>query len=273
MDPILFPLFMLVVVLLVFAAVNHFSRDERLKRQLRAAESVPIGQVNRDSVVKISGQVKQLDRLLEAPLTGRSCVFYRVLVEERIQSGKNSRWRTLIDEYEATDFLVTDATAVARINVAGADPVLVLDAHFTSGTWNDAEPALERYLARFGEKSTGLLGFNRKIRYREAVLEPGEGVAVLGAATMELDPDSAGHAGGGYRARPERPVLARPEEGSLLLSDDPSVIDGQAQRFTPSANRSSTRRPLVCPHCGASAGFRTLPTTHVCLTCHRSFDT
>jgi hypothetical protein len=220
----------------------------------------------------ICGRIGQLDRLLTGPLTGRPCVFYRCLVQEYRSSGKSGHWHTIIEEHDSVDFLVEDRSGVARVEVSGAEPALVLDAHFRSGTFNDARPELEAYLARYGERSTGRLGFNKSIRYREGVLEPGETVAAMGKARLELDssPDTARR---GYRSRPQRPVLGLTPEGHLLLSDDPSVIDTASERFTGAAAQAGGgTHSLACPHCGERSGFRSTTGEHVCLSCSRSFQ-
>lgn len=249
------------------------SRDRRIRRALRSASSTPVARLVEGEVVKVCGRARVLERVLEAPLTGRQCVFYRALVEEpgkgdgRLDS---DGWHPLVDEYNSTDFLVEDATGSVRVHVDGAEPVLVLDASFWSAIFNSPTPRLEAYLAQYGQASKNWLGINRSLRYREGVLEPGEEVAVLGVVRFELAPDPGG-SGGGYRARPQRPTLHAGETG-LLLSDDPSVIDHEQRRFTAVSrpHRGATGR-LACPRCGARTGFRSSSGAHVCLDCGASF--
>ena len=57
---------------------------------------------------------------------------------------------------------------------------VVFDAKFSSGTFNDPSNRLIQYLEQFGKESTGILGFNKILRFREGILEIGETVAVLG---------------------------------------------------------------------------------------------
>ncbi|HWN70768.1 MAG TPA: hypothetical protein VNM90_24170, partial [Haliangium sp.] len=64
---------------------------------------------------------------------------------------------------------------------------LVKDAHFRSGLFQDATPALEQFLARHGRQSQGWL-FNKNLRYREGVIEAGELVAVCGQGRREGAP-------------------------------------------------------------------------------------
>lgn len=208
------------LVLVGSYVARYFKLDARLERALRAEGSVPIDSLKAKQIAKVSGRIREFEELIEGPLTGRACVFYWVLVEE----GARNHWRTVVNDFQAVDFLLEDESGVARVTPDGAKALLVMDAHFRSKTFKDATPELEAYLSRFGERSTNLLGFNRSIRYREAVLELDEEVAVLGAVRMERDPDPT-RTKGGYRSRPERPVLHSPEGASLLVSDDPKVVD------------------------------------------------
>jgi hypothetical protein len=57
---------------------------------------------------------------------------------------------------------------------------LVPDANYSSGAFDDATPELEEFLSIYNLKSTGMFGFNKKLRYREGVLEKDEMCAVLG---------------------------------------------------------------------------------------------
>lgn len=271
MPPDLTPLLLLpllVVGLLVFGWYNAPSR--RRKRMLRRASTVPIGKIRSRQLVKVSGRVRKLESLLEGPLTGRTCVAYWALVERRVSGGpRTNHWETMINECRFVDFLVEDDTGVARLDLDRAALLIVLDASFRSGFLNDADPALEAYLQRFGQKSTGFFGFNKTLRYREGVIEPGEMIAALGSTRTERDPDPSGP-GEGYRKAPRRPVLCSPEGGRLLLSDDPSVIDSTIRE--PDSAEQAATDPLPCPHCHSRRGFLTVEGGLTCLECNRSFD-
>lgn len=123
-------------------------------------------------------------------------------------------------------FVLTDATGRAFIDPNGAKLVITEDSHTRSGTFDDATPREEAFLAAQGEKSEGWI-FNRSLRYREGVLEPGEWVAVLGHGTVSYDdaPAPAPHAGG-YRqqAGPKKLEIRAAGQVQLYISDDVSVL-------------------------------------------------
>lgn len=196
---------------------------QRTLRALRAAPRVRIADAPDGQLVRIVGQLRAPEAALSAPLSGRACTHYEIVVEEHVKRGKSSSWRTLFRESETRDFSLDDGGGTAIVETDHLEVALVQDHHQRSGTFEDASPALEALLARHGHSSTGLLGFNRTIRYREGVLEPGEEVSVLGWARWEDDPEAGlDPSRGGYRgsARKKRLVI-HAAEGPVRASDDP----------------------------------------------------
>lgn len=205
---------------LIFFLVWWFSKEQKIRRALRNVRPTPIGQV-REGLVKISGACRPLN-VLRAPLSGRACAYYEVLVEQKVSSGKSSHWRTIIREVEERDFVVEDGTGRARIEMVAIEAAVTRDGHWSSGTFNDASPELEAFLNRHGHGSEGWI-FNKTLRYREGVIEPGEQVAVLGWAEREIDPEPGG-AGHGFRDPASRVVLRGNGVQPLRVSDDPGTL-------------------------------------------------
>jgi len=214
-----------VVIGAIALAFKYFSPTARARRALRAAARVSVAEARDGQLIKIVGRLRSdpAARRLAAPLTGRACAYHETVVEERRSSGKSSHWRTLIREVDfAGSFFVDDGSGQALVEVASPRVVLVTDAHFRSGTFNDAAQELENFLTRHGESSEGWV-FNRPLRYSEGALEEGEEVAVFGRCVLEPDPDPSG-AGVGYRERAMRVKIMSPLNGELLISDDPRTL-------------------------------------------------
>jgi hypothetical protein len=108
------------------------------------------------------------------------------------------------------------------VSLRGAEVAVVKDSHRASGTFNDATPELEAFLAQHGHSSKGWL-FNKRLRYKEGVLAAGEIVAVCGSGTREPNPDPSA-ATGGYREQAMRLVLSGNHQAPLYVTDDPSVL-------------------------------------------------
>jgi hypothetical protein len=227
--PLMVFLFIVVAVAVggVMLAIWYFSPTARARRALRAAQRVPVAEALDGQLVKLVGLLR-LDpaaQELTSPLTGRRCAYFEASVDQRKSSGKSSHWRTIIREQDfAGSFYIKDASGEALVEGLSPKVVLNMDAHFSSGTFDDATPRLERFLSRHGESSEGWV-FNKTLRYTEGVLEEGELVAVFGLCAQEPDPDPRAGGRGGYRERAMRIKLTKPAEGELLISDDPRTLD------------------------------------------------
>lgn len=212
----------------VFGLVWWLSPRQRTLRALRAAPRVRVVDARAGELVRIVGRLRPRATPLIAPLSGRACASYDLQVDVRRKSGKSSHWSQLFHERASCDFAVEDESGIALVETSSFECAIVLDHHRTSGTFDDATPDLERLLARHGQSSTDLFGFNRGLRYREGLLEAGEEVAVLGRARWEDDPEAGAMAPGptsGYRetARPKRLVIEA-ADGPVLASDEPGAL-------------------------------------------------
>lgn len=210
------------VALIVFLGW-WFSPHQKTLRAMRAVERCCIADAPEGATVRVTGTLREGPRLLRAPLSGRACAGYWVQVQSRRSSGKSSHWVDIISERDTVDFVIDDGSGSARVHTAHVELAIVLDHHQRSGTFDDATSLQEGYLRSYGHKSTGMLGFNKTLRYREAVLEPGETVVVVGRARWEDDPELGAAQGPGYRqsAFEKRLVLEAPRSEPLRVSDDP----------------------------------------------------
>lgn len=156
-------------------------------RALKKAKFTSFQSVKENEYVKVKGQAKFVKQPLIAPLSGRECVFYQILVEKK--SGKNG-WSTLINETRTEDFFIESRgeMAIVKSAIANSNRIIFLekDKKMKSGFYNDANHRLEAYLKTKGEKSTNLLGFNRSMRYQEGIIEPSEEVTVMGVANWKI---------------------------------------------------------------------------------------
>ena len=216
--PLIFIGIALVIAGIAFANY-YFSRKAIVKRKLKKATGKKISDFISGDIAKVVGKVEYAGKPLTAPLSGRTCAYYYVLIEERVSNGKSSHWNKLIEEEVAGSFVVRDGRSCAHISCEKVKSYLVEDREYSSGFGNDATEVLEKYLNDHGEKSEGFLGMNKAIRYKEGVLEEGELIAAIGrgewksASQVQL-PDSFGRV----------LALSSTEEEPIYLSDDPDTV-------------------------------------------------
>ncbi len=200
------------VVVIVFFLGWFFRRDARIRRAIKKLPVTKVKDFADGTIGRVVGQVRVIDETT-APMSGRPCAQYHLIVKQRRSSGRSSHWVTLVDEQRVVDFVVEDGSGRAVVNTVGAKAAVVKDAKARSGTFNSATPELEALLARHGHDSTGFLGFNKTIRYKEGVIEEGETVAVCGRGRIERQAGS-----------PRGQLVIGPNnEEPVLISDHPST--------------------------------------------------
>ncbi len=114
-----------------------------------------------------------------APITARSCYYYRTLVWEWKQQGKNKNWVKVAGECMHVPFFVDDNTGRVLVDPRGAD----LDLHrdfeqeFCDSFFTAKDPAPENvrsFLARHG------IATNNKIKVQEFCVKPKNSLFILG---------------------------------------------------------------------------------------------
>ena len=148
-------------------------------------------------------------------------MYYVAIVEEKRSTGRSSYWKTIITESEGVPFVLEDPTGRAIVDPNNAQVALDFDGKSSSGSFHDATLVQEAFLAKYGKKSSGWV-FNKSLRYREAMIEIGETVAVLGSGVREPDPDAPPE--DAYRGAPRTQLrLTSSAQFPLVISDDPAT--------------------------------------------------
>ena len=129
-------------------------------------------------MVEISGLADGPYTLI-APVTARACYYYRTLVWEWKQSGKNKQWVKIAGECMHVPFFVDDNTGRMLVDPRGAD----LDLHrdfeqeFSDSFFTTKEPVpdnVRSFLARHGVST------NNKIKVEEFCIKPKNALFILG---------------------------------------------------------------------------------------------
>jgi Zn-finger nucleic acid-binding protein len=146
----------------------------------RLIESIPTSAVRSLAVglVEVSGRAQPERVPLRAPFSGLPCVLYAYTVEERRQSGKDTRWETIAKGTSEEPFYVQDETG--RVLVVPFDAQLILpDQRTTRNNWTGTLPeATILGLLKLGIAVDGW----KTIRCSEMCILPDERVYVMGTA-------------------------------------------------------------------------------------------
>ncbi len=214
----------LAVVAGMAAAAWYSSEEQKVRRLLRKTPAKPIGDVGDDEVAKVIGRARPLSESLSAPLTGRACVYFIAMVEERRTRRNKPYWKTIAREERGVPFALEDDTGRAIVDPTATRIAMSYDAYSTSGVLDDPTDIQRAFLDRHDNRGDRGL-YHRKLRYHEAVIADGETVAVLGAGTREPDPDGSPTAA--YRGEaPTRLRLTSSRKYPLVISDDRRSVTG-----------------------------------------------
>jgi hypothetical protein len=197
---------------------RYVSKVNRIKRLLRDAQAQPIAQLPESTLGKLVGVARPLGETLVGPVSSRHCLYYIAIVEHNRGS---SDWTRIIKEAKGVPFPLVDGTGRALVDPQGADVLLTFDGDSRSDEFHDADPVQEAFLRRHGQNSKGRW-VNKELRYKEAVIEADDTVAVLGQGIREPDPEMA--LAQDYRTGPPtRLRLTSSPRFPLVISDDPST--------------------------------------------------
>lgn len=206
-------LVVLVAALALIGAALYFNPSAVIRRKLRKVPAQDIGSLVPGTQARVRGTIAGDGELLVAPLSGRRCAWYRATVSEYRRSGKKGRWQVILTDERGTDFVLRDTTGQVKVRMTGAKVASAPDQRTQSGTFDDPNPTEQAFLEAHNRSGTGLFGLNRRLEYKEQVMEEGEAVTVLGRVT------SAGNTW----TSPLSELVPDPELG-LLISDDPATV-------------------------------------------------
>ncbi len=178
------PIIIIIAAIVVIIAIAHYyNKENRMLRELKKSRSTRIHLANQNEYVKLIGKAVGGNHLLMAPLSKRPCLYYYVYVEKK----GNKSWRKYLSAEEKQDFFLDGdgERAIIKPEMTHFDfrlRFLVFDHEDQSGTFNDAQEHLESFLKQHDKSSTGFLGWNKTLRFKEGIIEPNEMIAVKGIA-------------------------------------------------------------------------------------------
>lgn len=164
-------------------------------RLLAEAAPTPAAELE-EGLHEVAGRLDATGELT-APLTGRPCAWYRLLLEQR----RRNRWETVLDQKESLPTLLTDPSGAVGLPLSDADVVVSAPDRVRTGIFGVPSDDLTALLAKVAAPAVPPTG--PFLRWREEILAPGDRVFAVGVA----------------RTDGERWTLAGSEEAEVLVSD------------------------------------------------------
>jgi hypothetical protein len=131
--------------------------------------------------VEVLGRVR--GEPLKSSLSKTDCSYWQLEVQEFQQRGRGGgHWSTILRS-SSGGFLVDDMTG--RIQVTDGKVSLITN---NEDLRDNSDPAIEDFLVRLGIKTTGFLGFKKRLRIYERWVAPQEEILVLGRLQKSTAP-------------------------------------------------------------------------------------
>ncbi|MBI4020496.1 MAG: hypothetical protein HY367_04135 [Candidatus Aenigmarchaeota archaeon] len=166
------------------AGIFLFFMGFRWLRQKRLIENIPTSKVRSLAMglVEVYGKAVPA-KALRSELTGEACVYYRYAIEELRQTGKSAVWVTILSGKGQESFYLKDNTGSVLIIPQDAEVDIPPDLQFESGWGRDPPESVKAFMKNHGKSYEGFLGINKKMRFTEWHIAPGDMLYVMGTAS------------------------------------------------------------------------------------------
>ena len=172
------------VIVGLFAGLLFFAKGLMWLKQMRLISDIPTSKVRSIAMglVELSGKVVGANgRILKSPFTASNCVYYRYKIEEYRSNGKSSSWVTVRKGEMGELFYLKDDTGMVLVDPKGAKVDIPSDNDINSGIGNSPSSTVLSFLSA-QKLSHRSLFFNKRMRYTEYFLAPGDNCYILGSA-------------------------------------------------------------------------------------------
>ncbi|MCA9582678.1 MAG: hypothetical protein KC416_12845 [Myxococcales bacterium] len=204
----------------------------RARQRRRFAAEVPLSadQLVIGRRVRVDGRI-QTQKVLEAPLTARSCAAYELGASvERFHEGKRY-WTPLGRFHAAEDLFLVDGADSVRIDMTHCSMHVSICEEQIFYDLLELPADVEHFLRERKVPIDRWLKTGKAVRLREGVLANGERASALGKVRFECTDASTNGYRGGAGGKVGR-VLVGTESEPVEISDDPELI-GPAEEDRP----------------------------------------
>ena len=106
MNPAIFPILIAIAVIAVIFFSYYFSSKETIKRSLAKLPFGNVTNIRTNELTKLYGKALHVKEPLIAPYSERECIFYQIKIQQRVSTGKSTRWKTLVEEEVMQEFFL-----------------------------------------------------------------------------------------------------------------------------------------------------------------------
>jgi hypothetical protein len=177
--------FLFYTVIGFFAGIFLFFMGMHWYREKSLIENTPTSKIRSIAMgrVEIYGEVVPAEKkVLHSPLSGKECVYYRYAVEEYRSQGKYSSWVVVQGGEDRINFFLQDKTGAVLVDPNKAEIEIPKSFNFQSGLGKDPPKLVVDFLQAHGMSFEGFLGINKRMRFTEYLIAPGDKFYIMGTA-------------------------------------------------------------------------------------------
>jgi len=218
---------------LYYAWLRHSQRaaKQRHGRMLigraKHIDGVTIAEVQEAAVVRVRGEVKQLERELKAPLSGRPCVYWRVQASVQRWSEPRGRYRTrqaywqdTVDHSEGVPFVLADGSGNCAVDPALGTAAIGTPKRLDVQRGQVMPSAMAVMLT---DQQVTIDEIRGEVwRFEEQIVGVGQTVVVVGAGRRANRTGTHGESN--YRDAQATWVVLDGSELELLITDDKKLL-------------------------------------------------
>ena len=101
-------------------------KDGQLEKKLSTQSRTNFHNFEDGTISKLVGKVKEITTL-QAPVSKRECVYYRLVLEKRVTSNGEVSWKPMLSEEFGVDFLLVSPECISIVQTINVKSHLVLD--------------------------------------------------------------------------------------------------------------------------------------------------
>lgn len=212
----------LIVYLFVFYLifyVYYYKKKAVLKRNMRKVPACNIADVKDGKIAKIVGNAKLSEGLIVAPISGRPCIAFELIIEREKRSSKGRvKKETMLEDENIVDFIIEQGDDKIMVISRYNELILRTDRKFYGGFLNNPDQRLLNYLKLHNIPYSGRIG-SSVLSFKEGILAPDEKLAVVG--TIQLN--SYEHKDVNNK---NIPIIYGVKKNPLLISDITTTMRG-----------------------------------------------
>jgi len=130
-------------------------------------------------IAEIYGKVVPGKGIMKSPFSNRDCVCAKIIVEELVGGAGTQRWVVVKKLVLGNEFFLQDDTGMVLVQLRGAEVDIPVSYEFGSGPKADPPHHIVTFLKKHNFNIERLWE-NKILHYSESIIEPGDGLYILG---------------------------------------------------------------------------------------------